>query len=59
MSGSGRYAAQFDFRSGAIIEQLDLLRPLYGTTVNYGHFGKPDLPWESPDLIQVLNPRLR
>ncbi|CAN5829869.1 MAG: methionine adenosyltransferase [Gemmatimonadetes bacterium] len=36
----------FDFRPAAIIERLDLLRPIYRTTTNYGHFGKPDLPWE-------------
>ena len=36
----------FDFRPRAIIEQLDLLRPFYRTTTNYGHFGKADLPWE-------------
>ena len=43
---AAQYAAQFDFRPGAIIEQLDLLRPLYSRTTNYGHFGKPGLPWE-------------
>ncbi len=36
----------FDFRPAAIIERLDLLRPIYRRTTNYGHFGKPDLPWE-------------
>ena len=36
----------FDFRPGAIIERLDLLRPFYRSTTNYGHFGKPELPWE-------------
>lgn len=37
----------FDFRPGAIIERLDLLRPFYRRTTNYGHFGRPDdLPWE-------------
>jgi S-adenosylmethionine synthetase len=35
-----------DFRPAAIIERLSLLRPLYRQTTNYGHFGKPDLPWE-------------
>ena len=29
-----------------IIERLDLRRPLYSQTAAYGHFGKPDLPWE-------------
>jgi S-adenosylmethionine synthetase len=36
----------FDFRPAAIIERLDLLRPIYRGTTNYGHFGRPDLPWE-------------
>ena len=36
----------FDFRPQAIIERLDLLRPIYRQTTNYGHFGKPELPWE-------------
>ena len=38
--------ANFDFRPAAIIERLDLLRPIYRQTTNYGHFGKPELPWE-------------
>ena len=38
---------RFDFRPAAIIERLDLLRPIYRRTTNYGHFGKPDLPWEA------------
>ena len=49
-TGDERAAAEFvrtfDFRPGAIIEQLDLLRPIYRRTTNYGHFGKTDLPWE-------------
>ncbi|MGH7443989.1 MAG: methionine adenosyltransferase [Longimicrobiales bacterium] len=36
----------YDFRPRAIIERLDLLRPIYRQTTNYGHFGKPELPWE-------------
>ncbi len=39
--------AQYDFRPGAIIEQLGLKRPLYRQTTNYGHFGKAGLPWET------------
>lgn len=41
-----KYAERFDYRPGAIIEQLDLRRPIYRSTTNYGHFGKPELPWE-------------
>ncbi len=37
----------FDFRPRAIIETLDLLRPIYRSTTNYGHFGRPGLPWET------------
>lgn len=37
---------KFDFRPRAIIERLNLLRPIYLQTASYGHFGKSDLPWE-------------
>jgi len=40
------HVSTFDFRPAAIIERLDLLRPIYRLTTNYGHFGKPELPWE-------------
>lgn len=40
------FVRQFDFRPGAIIERLELLQPIYRRTTNYGHFGKPGLPWE-------------
>ena len=36
----------FDFRPARIIEKLGLLRPIFRQTTNYGHFGKPGLPWE-------------
>lgn len=38
---------KFDFRPAAIVEQLNLLRPIYKTTTNYGHFGKTGLSWEA------------
>ncbi len=38
---------RFDFSPGAIIRRLDLLRPIYRQTTNYGHFGRPGLPWEA------------
>jgi S-adenosylmethionine synthetase len=41
----------FDFRPRAIIETLDLLRPIYRQTTNYGHFGRPGLPWEAPIAV--------
>jgi S-adenosylmethionine synthetase len=37
----------FDFRPRAIIERLDLLRPIYRNSTNYGHFGRPGLSWEA------------
>jgi len=36
----------FNFRPAAIINHLNLRRPIYRRTTNYGHFGKTDLPWE-------------
>ncbi len=39
-------AGKFDFRPAAIIERLNLRRPIYLQTAAYGHFGKPNLPWE-------------
>ena len=44
---AAEYAKTFDFRPAAMIEQLNLLRPIYRQTTNYGHFGRPGLPWES------------
>ncbi len=45
---AARYVKEeFDFRPAAIIERLDLLRPIYRATTNYGHFGRPGLPWEA------------
>ena len=38
---------KFDFQPNAIIERLSLLRPIYRQTTNYGHFGRPGLPWEA------------
>jgi S-adenosylmethionine synthetase len=49
-------AELFDLRPGAIIRDLDLRRPIYRATANYGHFGRDDLdlPWERLDRLQVL-----
>ncbi|MDE1970435.1 MAG: methionine adenosyltransferase [Patescibacteria group bacterium] len=38
--------SKFDFRPAAIIERLNLRRPIYQQTAAYGHFGKKNLPWE-------------
>jgi S-adenosylmethionine synthetase len=46
----------FDMRPRAIIEQLDLLRPIYRKTASYGHFGRnlPEFTWERTDKIDIL-----
>ena len=41
---------KFDFRPQAIIERLDLRRPIYRQTAAYGHFGREGLPWEEIEL---------
>jgi S-adenosylmethionine synthetase len=43
---AAEYVKTLDFRPVAIIERFQLLRPIYRKTTNYGHFGKPGLPWE-------------
>ncbi len=46
----------FDLRPGAIIDSLDLRRPIYRQTAAYGHFGRVDvdLPWERTDKAEAL-----
>ena len=46
----------FDLRPGAIIRDLDLLRPIYAQTATYGHFGRelPDFTWEKLDRVDEL-----
>ena len=46
----------FDLRPAAIIEQLDLLRPIYALTSAYGHFGRelPEFTWERADRVDEL-----
>lgn len=46
----------FDLRPGAIIDELDLQRPIYRQTASYGHFGRDDLdlPWERTDKAEAL-----
>ncbi|MCB9408244.1 methionine adenosyltransferase [Mycolicibacterium sp.] len=48
--------AVFDLRPGAIVRDLDLLRPIYAPTAAYGHFGRTDvdLPWERTDKVEDL-----
>ena len=46
----------FDLRPAAIIRDLNLLRPIYGKTAAYGHFGRelPDFTWEKTDRASAL-----
>ncbi|MFD0052743.1 methionine adenosyltransferase [Streptomyces sp. NPDC127168] len=46
----------FDLRPGAIVRDLDLLRPIYARTAAYGHFGRelPDFTWERTDRVEQL-----
>ena len=46
----------FDLRPAAIIDALDLRRPIYSQTAAYGHFGRTDvdLPWERTDRAEAL-----
>jgi S-adenosylmethionine synthetase len=50
---------EFDMRPRAIIETLDLLRPIYRKTATYGHFGRAeaDFTWEKTDRIDSLRKR--
>jgi S-adenosylmethionine synthetase len=51
----------FSFKPADIVKQLNLLRPIYGKTTNYGHFGKidADLPWEKTDKVAALKKAVR
>jgi S-adenosylmethionine synthetase len=51
----------FSFKPRKIVEQLNLLRPIYGKTTNYGHFGKsdPDITWEKTDKTEALKAATR
>jgi S-adenosylmethionine synthetase len=58
-TGDERAAEQFvmdafDFRPRAIIDKLNLLRPIYRTSTNYGHFGRPGLPWETVEKAAAV-----
>ncbi|MGE5842545.1 MAG: methionine adenosyltransferase [Deltaproteobacteria bacterium] len=51
----------FDLRPRAIIERLDLLRPIYRKTASYGHFGRelPEFTWEKTDAVADLKKPLK
>ncbi|MFC0167846.1 methionine adenosyltransferase [Pseudoduganella danionis] len=48
--------AHFDLRPKGIVQMLDLLRPIYGKTAAYGHFGReePEFTWERTDKAAIL-----
>lgn len=50
----------FDLRPAAIIDTLDLRRPIYAATSAYGHMGRTDieLPWEKTDKVEALKAKL-
>ena len=50
---------KFDFRPKAIIDQLNLRRPLYKATAAYGHFGREEFPWEKTDMVGELKAALK
>ena len=44
----------FDLRPRAIIDRLNLLRPIYRRTAAYGHFGRPEFSWEALDHVEAI-----
>ena len=66
--GTGKYSdeqilaavnAVFDFRPYSIIKQLDLRKPVYAATSNYGHFGNPAFAWEKTDRAEELKKAIK
>src|SRR5690606_33291327 len=57
----GAIETVFDLRPAAIIAELDLLRPIYAKTANYGHFGRelPEFTWERTDRVDALRDAVR
>jgi S-adenosylmethionine synthetase len=49
----------FSFKPADIVAQLNLLRPIYRETTNYGHFGKAGLPWELTNKAAALNAAIK
>ena len=66
--GTGKYSDEkileavekvFDFRPYSIINQLDLRKPIYAATSNYGHFGNPAFSWEKTDRADALKKAIK
>jgi len=49
----------FDLTPQGIIKTLDLLKPIYRETSNYGHFGREGFSWEKTDKVEALKARLK
>ena len=45
----------FSFKPADMVEQLNLLRPIYRKTTHYGHFTNPELPWEQLDETRLAS----
>ncbi len=69
-NGTGKYGDRrianavvkaFDLRPAAIVERLDLLKPIYRKTTNYGHFGREDqgFEWEERSMVKALQKEIR
>ncbi|MCQ2584556.1 MAG: methionine adenosyltransferase [Treponema sp.] len=44
----------FDCRPAGIVSTLNLKQPIYSKTASYGHFGRPEFPWEKTDKVEAL-----
>jgi len=44
----------FDLSPAGIIKTLDLRKPIFQKTASYGHFGRPEFPWEKTDKVEEL-----
>jgi S-adenosylmethionine synthetase len=49
-----RVRSNFRLKPSEIVEQFDLLRPIYKATASYGHFGRSEFPWERLDKVASL-----
>ena len=49
----------FDCSPAGIISTLNLKRPIYEATATYGHFGRPDFPWEQTDKVKALQAEIK
>ena len=49
----------FDLSPAGIVRTLDLCRPIYQETASYGHFGRPQFPWEKTDRAEALKKAIR